>query len=330
MQKQQIPKIWLMRQAGRYLPEYREIRKQAKSFLELCYDPQKASEVTLQPVKRFDLSAAIVFSDILVTADSLGIEVKFCEGIGPVLQQITEIEQVRKLEVKEQCYQFRQVAETIKITKQQIANKPIIGFIGGSWTTCAYLLQGHGKSDFKQAIQKIYNDHKLVTELIEKITIQNINYLREQIKSGAEIVQIFESHAAIVPQEHQDGLIIKPTNLICQQIKQEFPEIKIIGFPRGSGYFYDKFIQETPIDIIGCDQHIPLKKMQEWQKNKIVQGNLDPIALLSNKAKIKEKVDLILDKLDQNRLIFNLGHGILPETDPENVKFLVDYVKSWR
>ncbi len=324
-----IPKIWLMRQAGRYMPEYQEVRKSFPSFLDLCYDPEKAAKVTMQPVDKFDLSAAIVFSDILVTADSLGVKTEFKENQGPVLEKMNTLQQAKNLVITEKCWQFSQIAKTIEIVKKRINNKPIIGFVGGSWTVCAYILEGVGKTGFKEAIKKIYTDPLLVEILIEKITQQNIYYLKEQIRAGANFVQIFESHAGIVPPEKFEELVIKPTNNICQAIKEEFPNIDIIGFPRGCGYLYDKFIDETAIDIIGCDQYIPIKKMRGWQNKKIVQGNLDPLVLFSNPDIIKEKVRNIMDNLDKEKLIFNLGHGILPGTPVENVKFLSLCVQSW-
>jgi uroporphyrinogen decarboxylase len=327
--KKAIPKIWLMRQAGRYMPEYQEIRKSFSSFLNLCYNPENAANVTMQPVDKFDLSAAIVFSDILVTADSLGIKTEFKENQGPVLEKINTIDQAKALIVTEKCWQFSQIAKTIEIVKERINNKPIIGFIGGSWTICAYTLEGVGKTGFKEAIKKIYTDPLLIKILIEKITQQNIYYLKEQIRAGAGLVQIFESHAGIMPPEKFEELIIKPTNKICRAIKQEFPDVDIIGFPRGCGYLYDKFIDETEIDIIGCDQYIPINKMQEWQNKKILQGNLDPLVLFSNPDIIREKVENIMNNLDTKKLIFNLGHGILPNTPVENVKFLSQYVQSW-
>jgi uroporphyrinogen decarboxylase len=297
--------------------------------LDLCYDPEKAAKVTMQPVDKFDLSAAIVFSDILVTADSLGVKTEFKENQGPVLEKINTIQEAKNLVITEKCWQFSQIAKTIEIVKKRINNKPIIGFVGGSWTVCAYILEGVGKTGFKEAIKKIYTDPLLVEILIEKITQQNIYYLKEQIRAGANFVQIFESHAGIVPPEKFEELVIKPTNNICKAIKEEFPDIDIIGFPRGCGYLYDKFIDETALDIIGCDQYIPIKKMRWWQNKKTLQGNLDPLVLFSNPDIIEEKVRNIMDNLDKEKLIFNLGHGILPGTPVENVKFLSMCVQSW-
>jgi uroporphyrinogen decarboxylase len=325
-----LPKIWLMRQAGRYLPEYQKIRKDIKSFLDLCYNPEKAAEVTLQPIERFGLSAAIVFSDILVTADSLGVKVEFKENIGPVLEKIESLEQAKNLQTTQYCTKFSSVKKTIEIAKKSLNETPIIGFIGGSWTICAYLLEGRGKTNFQEAVKKIYTDPKIVETLINKVTEQNIYYLKEQIRGGADIVQIFESHCGIVPNEYLEQMVINPTNVICKEIKKEFPNIKIIGFPRGSGFSYEKFIAETDVDIIGCDQSVPIEKMKTWQKDKIIQGNLDPLILFSNPDVIKNQVDKIMQTLDNDRLIFNLGHGILPNTPVENVKFLVEYVKTWK
>jgi uroporphyrinogen decarboxylase len=166
-----------MRQAGRYLPEYREVRKNIPTFLDLCYNPEKAAEVTLQPITRFDLSAAIVFSDILVTADSLNIKVEFFEGEGPVLKKITTQTEVENLKTTEKSEKFDKIKETIKICKTNLNNKPLIGFIGGAWTVSAYILEGRGKTEFKEAIKKIYTDNRLVTSLIEKVCEQNIYYL---------------------------------------------------------------------------------------------------------------------------------------------------------
>jgi len=265
-----------------------------------------------------------------VTADSLNIKVEFLEGEGPILKRITTQAEVDNLRTTEKCEKFDRIKETIRICKKNLEDKPLIGFVGGAWTVAAYILEGRGKTEFKEAVKKTYTENKLVTSLVEKVCEQNIYYLKEQIRAGASIVQIFESHCGILPPEYLDELVIKPTNLICREIRKEFPDVKIIGFPRGAGYFYDEFIDKTEVDIIGCDQYLPLEKMKEWQKTKIVQGNLDPLALFSNSDIIKNKVDKIMSTLDPNKLIFNLGHGILPQTPIENVKFLVDYVKSWK
>lgn len=227
--KKFLPKIWLMRQAGRYLPQYMEVRRNFKKFLDLCYDSQKAAEVTIQPIEKFGLSAAIVFADILVTADSLNLAVDFVENKGPIITPIREQNQVDKLLCQSNCQQFTKVRKTIEIFKEKMPQTPIIGFCGGSWTTAAYILEGHGKCDFKEAVKMIYTNKKLVESLIEKITQQNIFYLKEQIKGGCEIIKIFESHAGIVPLDHYNDLIIKPTNLICQEIRKDFPNVLKIG-----------------------------------------------------------------------------------------------------
>lgn len=328
--KMQLPKIWLMRQAGRYLPEYMKIRKNCPSFLDLCYNSNLAYEVTLQPITRFDLDAAIVFSDILVVADILGTKVRFEENIGPILEKIQNQDDITKLSIKTTSPQTQAVQNTIKMCIKKLADKPIIGFCGGSWTVAAYMIEGRGKTDFKEAVKKIYTDKKMLLSLIDKLTQQNIYYLKDQINAGCQIIQIFDSHAGIVPHEYFKELIIDPTNVVCKEIKKEFPDVKIIGFPRNSGLLYNKFVSQTEVDIISCDQYVPIENMLNWQKDKIIQGNLDPLILFSNSDNIKISVDKIMSKLDQNRHIFNLGHGILPQTPIENVKFLVDYVKSWQ
>lgn len=320
--------IWLMRQAGRYLPEYMKIRKTVKNFLELCYDIDKATEVTMQPIRRYGFDAAIVFSDILVLPHALGWKVEFKEGIGPVLQQFKSKEDFKYLQHNSND-NLEKVYEIIKkIRKNLPVSTSLIGFAGSPWTVMTYMLEGKGKQDFKISKKFIYEDNLLAKDLLEFITIETSNHLINQIKAGADVVKIFDSWSGILSEEEFNEFVIEPTKKIISKVKETYPHVPVITFPKGAGLLYEKFIEQVPTDILAVDQLVPLKKMQEWSDKVIVQGNLDPIVLLTNKKIIEEKTNNILSALKGKNFIFNLGHGILPETPPENVKFLVECVKN--
>ncbi len=322
--------IWFMRQAGRYLPEYMEVRSNIGDFLELCYDSQKASEVTVQPITRFDFDAAIIFSDILVLPHALGWNVKFQKGEGPILQKFESKEDLEIINSKFDK-KIENIYETVRLTRSKISkDKSLIGFAGSPWTVASYMLEGKGKQDFSVSKKFIYNNFNLAKELINIITEKTIEYLLGQIDSGADVIQLFDSWSGVLSQEEYDNFVIDPTQQIVDSIKSNHPKIPIIGFPRGSGYLYDKYIDKTGVDGIGVDQFIPVDIMKKWQDKILVQGNFDPILLLCNQDVIAQKADNILSKLEFKNFIFNLGHGIMPVTPIENVKFLVDYVRNYK
>lgn len=325
--------IWLMRQAGRYLPEYKEIRDSTKNFLELCYDPIKATEVTIQPIKRFGFDAAIIFSDILVLPDALGWDVEFKKGEGPKLRQFRSKEDLKYLENSQvNKKKLEKVYETIKRVKIELKkhnNIPLIGFAGSPWTVVNYMLEGRGKTDFSLSKKFLYQNKELTKELIDFITEATTEHLINQIKSGADIIQLFDSWAGILGNYEYNDFVINPTKKIVNSIKKIFPNTPIIGFPRGSGFLYENYMANTGVDAIGVDQFVPIGKMQQWQKNIVVQGNLDPIILLTDKNTIADKVNEILDNVSAKNFIFNLGHGILPETPIKNVEFLIEKVRSF-
>lgn len=321
--------IWLMRQAGRYLPEYMKVRKEVKNFLEFCYDVDKAAEVTLQPIKRFGFDAAIVFSDILVLPHALGWSVEFKENIGPVLQRFESKEDFNFLK-SNMDEKLGKVYEIIKKIKKELPEKTsLIGFAGSPWTVMSYMLEGKGKQDFRVSKKFIYENRILAKELLEFITEKTIYHLVNQIKAGADVVKIFDSWAGVLAEEEFNDFVIEPTKKIISAIKKIFPKTPIITFPKNAGILYEKFIEEVPTDILAIDMLIPLKKMRQWSDKVIVQGNLDPVILLTNKEVIKEKVYNILSMLENKNFIFNLGHGILPETPPENVEFLVECIRNY-
>lgn len=319
--------IWLMRQAGRYLPEYREIRNIHKDFLSMCYNSKIASEITLQPIKRFDFDAAIIFSDILVIPHNLGVNIRFEENIGPIVEKIDNLEQIRNF--KDHGY-LENIYEAVSITRSNLnTEKSLIGFAGSPWTVATYLLDEKNKKDFVESRKKIYRNDNLVQSLIEILTNETIRYLKNKIRSGCDIIKIFDSWCGVLSEDDFEELVIKPTARIVKEIKKDYPDITIIGFPKGAGYLYENYLNKTKIDVLAMDYTVPVSIMKKFQERITVQGNLDPVIMLCDKRIIEERVKNIMDNLSQKPFIFNLGHGILPNTPIENVEFLVNYIRNY-
>ena len=324
--KHSSPPVWFMRQAGRYLPEYRDIKSQQKNFLSMCYNPKIASEITLQPIKRFDFDAAIIFSDILVVPHNLGVNVAFKESVGPVVEKITNINRIKEFK---DGGRLNYVYDAISEVKSKLPpQKALIGFSGSPWTVVTYLLDKKNKKDFTESRSIIYQNKNLVDSLINSITSSTIKYLKNQIKAGADIIQLFDSWSGVLSEDNFEEYVVKPNKRIISEIKTEFPHIPIIGFPKGAGHKYDKYIDNTGIDVIGVDYTVPLDIMKQFQDKAIVQGNLDPVILLGHKSEIKKAAQGLLDKLSEKPFIFNLGHGILPNTPIENVEFVINFIRK--
>ena len=320
--------IWFMRQAGRYMPEYMKIRHSVSNFLELCYDSDKAAKVTMQPIDRFGLDAAIIFSDILVLPHALGWGVSFKQGEGPVLKKFESENDLTLLNDKFSS-KIKNIYDTVSKVKASLPKDvSLIGFAGSPWTVVSYMLEGKGKQDFSVSKNFLYSKPDLAKKLIDLITEKTIEYLSGQIEAGAEVIQLFDSWSGMLGGIQYDDFVISPTRKIVSSLKEKYASVPIIGFPRGSGYNYEKYIELTGIDGVGVDQFIPLAEMKKWQKNIVVQGNLDPVILLGSKENIASSVDEILSGLDDKNFIFNLGHGILPITPIENVEYLVNYVRN--
>lgn len=329
-QKNDFIPIWFMRQAGRYLPEYMEIRNHVSDFLELCYNSKKAAIVTIQPIDRFGFDAAILFSDILILPHALGWKVEFQKGEGPILQKFESENDLNSLNSKFDK-KINHIYDTVAKVRSSLAkDKSLIGFAGSPWTVVSYMLEGKGKQDFSVSKNFLYTKPKLAKELIDIITDKTIEYLSGQIDAGVDVIQLFDSWSGVLSGVEYNNFVINPTRKIVDSIKNKYPKIPIIGFPRGSGYLYQDYIDQTNIDCIGVDQFVPINIMQKWQKNIVVQGNFDPVILLSNKEIIEQKAYEILSKLNNKNFIFNLGHGILPNTPVENVEFLVNYVRNYQ
>ena len=320
-----------MRQAGRYLPEYREIRQSCNGFLDLCYTPAKATEVTLQPLRRFDLDAAILFSDILVIPDALGCEVAFKTNEGPVLSTIRSEEDINTLSLDGVIDHLSPVLETVDRLKGALPkDKALIGFAGSPWTVATYMVEGRGSKDYFHTKQCAYQTPELFQNIIEIITEATILYLDAQIQAGADVIQLFDSWANILPESLFKRWCIEPNARIVKALKARHPSIPIIGFPRAVGLHYVPYVEQTQVDAVSVDSHIPLSWVaSELQSKCVVQGNLDPVLLASNKEHMLEEAERILSVLAGKPFIFNLGHGIVPSTPIDHVEALVSYVKQW-
>lgn len=323
--------IWLMRQAGRYLPEYRAIRSNFANFLDLCYDIPSATEVTLQPIRRFDFDYAILFSDILVLPHLLGWEVKFAQGEGPLLRKFTSEEDLDYLKSQQFSENSTKVYNIISNIRAKLSpEKPLIGFVGSPWTVATYMIEGKGKQDFLLCKNMLKTNRSLLLALIDFLTEQTIIHLSNQIKAGANIVKLFDSWAGVIDGVDYLDMVVLPTQKIVTALKQEYPSIPIIGFPKGSGKNYEIYLQSVPVDVLAVDQFVSVEKMANWKKQVVVQGNLDPLILLTeDKQLLANAIELILQSVGGNNFIFNLGHGILPQTPIDNVEFLVNHVRKY-
>lgn len=322
------PPIWLMRQAGRYLPEYRETRAKAGSFLDLCYTPEHAVEVTLQPIRRFGLDAAILFSDILVIPDALGRNVRFEEGVGPQLDPL-DADGVGPLLKRDLGSHLEPVYETVMRLRQELpVDVTLLGFSGAPWTVATYMIAGHGTPDQAPARLFAYRNPQAFAKLLDHLADLSADYLIRQIDSGADAVQIFDSWAGVLGEAEFEAFAVRPVRRMVDKVRAARPGAKIIAFAKGAGYMLKTYRQGTGADAIGLDWSVPLSFASELQKEGAVQGNLDPMRMVAGGKALDEGIDVILDALGNGPLIFNLGHGITPQADPENVRHLVERVRS--
>lgn len=324
------PPIWLMRQAGRYLPEYRETRAKAGSFLDLCYTPDFAVEVTLQPIRRYAFDAAILFSDILVIPDALKRNVRFSEGHGPQMDPIDEIA-IRHLVAGDFMKHLEPVIETVRRLRKNLpVETTLIGFCGAPWTVATYMIAGHGTPDQAPARLFAYRHPEAFEYLLNFLAEMSATYLVAQIDAGADAVQIFDSWAGVLGEEEFDRYCARPVARIIASVRAQRPDAKVIAFAKGAGLLLRDYRQKTKADAIGLDWTVPLSFAAELQKEGPVQGNLDPMRVVAGGTALEEGVDRILEKLGNGPLIFNLGHGITPQADPEHVTALINRVRGKR
>ncbi len=325
-----IPPVWLMRQAGRYLPEYRELRAKAGSFLDLCYSPEFATEVTLQPIRRFGFDAAILFSDILVVPHALGQHLEFVEGEGPRLDPLKSLDDIKALTPDKVEEKFRHVYEAVSSIRSALPEETaLIGFCGAPWTVATYMVGGRGSVD--QAVTRLfaYQNPQAFKQLIDLLVTTSVDYLLGQVKAGVNLLQIFDSWAGNLSDDEFLKWSIDPTRRIVREIKSQHPNLPIIGFPRGSGPGYETYLKATNVDGISCDTSLPLSYMRDHLSPLgTVQGNLDPLLLVTGGEALDRRVDEILETMSGKPFIFNLGHGIVPQTPPEHVARLVDRIRA--
>jgi len=324
-----IPPVWLMRQAGRYLPEYRELRRSVSGFLELCLTPELAAEVTLQPIRRFGMDAAILFSDILVVPHALGQRVDFREGEGPVLRPVRSTDDLQRLQPKEAAERWAPVLETVRQVRNNLPERvALIGFAGAPWTVATYMVEGSSSRDFARTKSWAYADPDSFGRLIALLVETTVEYLSAQVEAGAEALQIFDSWAGVLPEQAFRKWVIEPTQQIVRALKARHPEIPIIGFPRMAGFLYPHYVVDTDVDAVSVDTAVPVSIMRDLlQPLACVQGNLDPLLLVAGGSILDAAVQDIRSALGKGAFVFNLGHGILPETPPEHVARLVELLR---
>ena len=329
-QRQAIPPVWMMRQAGRYLPEYREVRAKAGGFLDLCFNPELAAEVTLQPIRRFGFDAAIIFSDILVIPYALGRSVRFEVGEGPRLEPLDDPGKVATLAPYADFGKLAPVFEALRIVRGALDPKiALIGFCGAPWTVATYMVAGQGTPDQGPARMMAYRHPDAFAEIIDVLVESSIEYLLMQLAAGADVLQIFDTWAGVLPPAEFARWSVEPTRRIVEGVRAKVPDAKIIGFPRGAGAQLPGYVEATGVNAVSIDWTAEPAFIRERVQNKVaVQGNLDPLVLITGGAALDRAVDNVLANFGQGRLIFNLGHGIQPETPIAHVEQMLKRVRG--
>jgi uroporphyrinogen decarboxylase len=324
------PPVWLMRQAGRYLPEYRAVREKAGDFLKLCLTPELATEVTLQPIRRFGFDAAILFSDILLVPYALGQQLWFAEGEGPRLESIENQKDLLRLDSVLNVERLGSVYDTIGRVKTKLdPDVALLGFCGGPWTVACYMIAGGSTADQAPARLFAYRDPSGFGKMIDLLVDASARHLIKQLHAGADAVQIFDTWAGILPTSEFRRWSIEPTRSVVSKVRSVIPNAKVIGFPRGAGTRLSVYARETGVDAVGLDWSVDLEFAREHvQRLVTVQGNLDPLVLVSGGDALAHAVDEILAVLASGPFIFNLGHGILPETPISHVEQMVKRVRA--
>lgn len=323
------PPIWLMRQAGRYLPEYRALRAEAGDFLKLCLNPALAAEITLQPLRRFGMDGAILFSDLPIVSWALGQDLRYAEGEGPVLTPIRDRAGVDRLRVDRVADAVAPVWETVRRVREQLGDATLIGFTGGAFTVACYMVEGHGSREFAAARGMAYADPALFGRLIDIIVEGNLVYLRGQADAGAEALMLFDSWAGMLPPDEFRRWVIAPTARIAAALRESHPHVPLIGFPRLAGMLLGEYAAQTGVQAVAMDTSMDPAAMAKLVPAHIaLQGNLDPLALLAGGAPMVEGAKRITAALRGRPHVFNLGHGIVKQTPPEHVAALVAAVRG--
>lgn len=320
--------VWFMRQAGRYLPEYRRTRARAGSFLDLCYDPVLATEVTLQPLKRFDVDAAILFADILLLPQAMGLHLSFRENEGPVLDVVDDAAAVRRLDADGAADRLTPVYETVaNLAAALPGHVALIGFCGAPWTVASYMVEGGGSAERLKARLAAMRAEPWLDALIDKIVAASIDYLERQVKAGAEAVQIFDTWAGDFGDGLRERYVFKPIARIVEGLRARGLEVPVIGFARGIGAAQEAFARAAGVQAVGCETSMPVEAMRALSETVVVQGNLDPLLVMAGGAELDASVRRLLT-LPKGRHIFNLGHGFRPQTPPPHVQRVMELVRG--
>lgn len=323
------PPVWLMRQAGRYLPEYREVRARAGSFVDLCLAPDLATEVTLQPIRRFGFDAAILFSDILMVPYGLGRPLRFEEGRGPILEPITDAAGIPGFAPEAFHAAVGPVYETVAGVRAALGPETaLIGFAGSPWTVASYMVEGGSSRDFARLKLWAYRDPAGFGALIDVLVDATVEYLDRQVRAGAQVVKLFDSWAGAAPETLFERWVVQPTAAIVRRLRERHSGLPVIGFARGAGAQTRGYGAATGVTSLALDSGIPLAMACALQAERPVQGNLDPIALVAGGDALASETDRILEALAGGPFVFNLGHGILPQTPPEHVAALLARVRA--
>ena len=330
-EKQNVPPIWMMRQAGRYLPEYRETRAQAGDFLSLCYNSELAAEVTLQPIRRYGFDAAILFADILLLPQALGADLWFVTGEGPRLSTVQSKQDFENLRQPEEINEtFAPVYETVKILSKELPSETtLIGFAGAPWTVATYMVAGRGTSDQAPAHLLKNENPELFDNLINLLVEGTVEYLSNQINAGAEVIKIFDSWAGSLKGNDFDKYALEPCKKIISALKVKHPQIPIIAFPRQADDRYVGFAKQSGADCVALDESVSAEWIrQNIQVDGCVQGNLASSHMVSGGSALIEETKRIVKALSNGPHIFNLGHGITPDADPQNVQIMIDTIRN--
>jgi uroporphyrinogen decarboxylase len=328
------PPVWLMRQAGRYLPEYRAIRASVPDFIALCTTPALAAEVTLQPIRRFGFDAAILFSDILILPWALGQGLTYTVGEGPVLPPIRDETGFRALDPSRLTDKTAPVMEAVRQVRAGLITEgfdstTLIGFAGAPFTVACYMIEGAGSRDFAATRTLAYQNPSLFNRIVDLLTETTVTYLAAQATAGAEVLMLFDSWAGVLAPEHFRRYVIEPTRRIVAALRTSHPKIPIIGFPRMAGLSIEAYAVETGVNAIGLDTAIDLTCAVPLLPNTLAaQGNLDPLALAAGGTVMAEETQAILSAMRGRPFIFNLGHGIVPQTPPQHVAALIEMVRA--
>lgn len=327
--REAIPPVWLMRQAGRYLPEYRAVREKAGGFLDLCFNPELAAQVTLQPVRRFGFDAAILFSDILVVPLALGRKVWFVEGEGPRLEPLSDARALTSVRREVDGKVLEPVYETVRRVKAQLAPATaLIGFCGAPWTVATYMIAGQGTPDQAPALKLAAREPDAFGGLLDRLADASVDYLLGQLAAGAEVLQIFDTWASVVPDKDFDRWCITPVKKIIDGVRAKVPSAKFIGFPRGVDLRLLPYIEKTGVNCVSLGWNVKLDFARELQDSLPVQGNLKPEILRDGGAALDRAIDDIMASLAGGPFIFNLGHGILPDTPIAHVEQMLKRVRG--